>query len=221
MTGNSKRVRWGGGGTGWSSRENMVVYLQNICPRGQDIVRMPKWNLISNWSLGNTTQQRAGRAPLSMQDKQNWCMKHLRAQLNTEYAGNKGTFVPARFTHSFTHTGWSANKAQPSTCATLGNSTSKDLNWNVLMNLLLQFSPLALIIGDCQERHHWLIIVACLCFWNEMWNNLSDVQSSLHYFLLKTAMTALRYVQILKMINHVKCVTPPSQPWPWRQWKHG
>lgn len=70
------------------------------------------------------------------------------------------------------------------------------------MNLLLRFSPLPLIIGDCQERHHWLIIVACLCFWNEMWNNLSHVQSSLHYFLLKTAMTALRYVQVLKTINH-------------------
>lgn len=81
---------WGRVGAGWSSWENTVVYLQNICPQGQDTVRMAKWNLISNWSLGN-----ALRGVSTTVDTKQAELPHETSEssdLNSEFAGKKGTF---------------------------------------------------------------------------------------------------------------------------------
>lgn len=86
-------------------------------------------------------------------------------------------------------------QTEPSTCAALGNN----LNWNVLMNLLLQFSPLPLIIRHSRETS---LDNHCSLFVFLQWDAKQPERCAI-YFLLKTAMTALRHVQILKTINRI------------------
>lgn len=174
-------VKEWGGGAGWSSWENMVVYLQNICPQGQDTVRMAKWNLISNWSRGNAAQGVSTTGDTKQAELPHGTSENPRSK--QQICRGKGTFEQARFTQRFVHLSWGVTKWDPSTCAALG-STGNDLNYKVLMNLLLNFSSLPLIIRRCRERHHWLIGVSCLFLKGDVkLPAVNNEQSSLQYFL--------------------------------------